>query len=323
MNKRLLFLCILAVLFVAGGVICSLMRSGKHAPENAGAELSLLCTTYPVWLFAKAVTQGSGIEPGLLIPAGAGCPHDYALTPQDLMRISGKNILLIRNGAGLDDGICETVVRTAGEGRIAGILDCSAGIGLIPSEEECCHHHGEAEHGEHEHGHGFNAHIFASPDTAAQMVKNMADGLVKHDPAHAELYQKNAAAFITELSALSGEYINAGLRGKTIAVQHDVFAYLARLCGLREAVSLHAEENQSPSPAVIAQLKKTIQAEKVQVLFSEPQYPHEFAELLAKETGIRHAVMDPCATGPADAGPDYYTGVMRRNLTVLKEQFGK
>lgn len=328
MNKRILFLCAAGVLLAAAGVTVSMMRNRGGTPDG-GAGTEVLCTTYPVWLFAKALTKGTGAEPVLLIPANAGCPHDYALSPQDLMKISGKNVLLIRNGAGLDDGICETVVRTAGRGRIAGILDCSEGIDLIPSEGSCaCHeeHHeesGEHEHHHHHHEHGSNAHIFASPDTAARMAENMMRGLMKHDPVHAEQYRANAEGFLAELEALSGEYRNADFRGAAIAVQHDVFAYLARLCGLREAVSLHAEENQSPSPAVIAQLKKKILSEKVRVLFSEPQYPHEFAELLAKETGIRHAVLDPCATGPADADSGYYTDVMRRNLAILKEQLGK
>lgn len=331
MNKRILIPAVLIVILLVCGIAVSLFRGRDAGTAPSGAaDVRLLCTTYPVYLFTKAVTEGTGIEPELLIPPGAGCPHDYALTPQDLMKLSGARFLLLKNGAGLDGAVCETIRRTAGPEHIADTLDCSAGIALIPAGEEDEHEehgHAEHEHGpechHHHHGGDFNAHVFASPDTAAQMVRNIADRLMKQYPSHAARFKTNAEAFLSKLDALADECRNAGFRGEAIAVQHNVFAYLARLCGLREAVSLHAEENQSPSPAVIAQLKKTILAEKVRVLFSEPQYPPDFAELLAKETGIRHAVLDPCASGPADAGADHYIGVMRRNLETLKKQLEK
>ena len=85
----------------------------------------------------------------------------------------------------------------------------------------------------------------------------------------------------------------------------------------------HAEESQSLSPALIARICKEIREEKVTVLYAEPQYSRETAELIAREAGIAYSVLDPCASGPSDPEPGYYQKVMRKNLETLRGGTGK
>ena len=55
----------------------------------------VFCTTFPVYLFTRNIMQGAPRQPELLLPANLGCPHDYAVTPQDLRKVSGGSPLLL------------------------------------------------------------------------------------------------------------------------------------------------------------------------------------------------------------------------------------
>ena len=56
------------------------------------AEQTVLATTYPIYQIVRNVTQGrDGVKVDLMLPSQMGCPHDYALTPQDMIRISKQS----------------------------------------------------------------------------------------------------------------------------------------------------------------------------------------------------------------------------------------
>lgn len=326
--------CVFAAVLVAAIVF---FPRGKTA-QTGGRKV--LCTTYPVYLFVREVAEGSPIRPKLLLPPDTGCPHDYSLTPGDLMELSGDGILLIRNGLGLDDALWKTALAANPKLKSVSLAD---GVAGVICEEENDNGHGEDEkhadhsdsepesctnpacghHHHHHHDEHGNGHLFASPDTAAGMVENAVRALSEFDPENVPLYEKNGAKLRAELLALAEEFRSAGLTGRRIAVQHDIFAYLARLSAMELEVSLHAEESQSLSPALIARICKEIREKNVTVLYAEPQYSRETAELIAREAGIAYSVLDPCASGPADPEPGYYQKVMRKNLETLRGGNGK
>jgi ABC-type Zn uptake system ZnuABC Zn-binding protein ZnuA len=58
-------------------------------------------------------------------------------------------------------------------------------------------------------------------------------------------------------------------------------------------------------------------------VFTEPQYPANVGRKIADEAGVPVAVLDPSASGPADAPLDYYEKVMFGNLDTLKRVLGQ
>ena len=66
------------------------------------AGLKVMASSYPVWLLTRDVTARTpGLTPELLVAASAGCPHDYTLTPRDMLRLSSSSTLII-NGRGFE-----------------------------------------------------------------------------------------------------------------------------------------------------------------------------------------------------------------------------
>ena len=290
----------------------------------AFAELNVLCTTFPVHQIARNVAQGrEGVALQLMLPAGMGCPHDYALTPQDMRKLASADVLVV-NGLGLEEFL-DAPVLAANPG--IEIVDSSAGI---PDLLEYAHdpHEAEDEHGheDHDHAHpheGVNPHLFASPRQAARIALNVAAGLSKADPDGAATYFRNAQAYAARLNALADELAALGrtLKNNRIVEPHGVFDYLARDMGLEIAAVLRPH-GQEPSAAEMLDLVREIREKQAGAIFTEPQYPAKIGAALARETGLPTATLDPVATGPDEAPLDYYETAMRKNMEVLRAVLG-
>lgn len=328
----LIALC--AVLFVLPDKI----RTTVHTTTQEG--YGVAATTYPIWVLTREVVDGTGIEVELLTPPDAGCPHDYVLTPNDLMKVSAarKPLLLFKNGAGLDDHICKAAL-SAGKGIV--VIDTGAGIKVIGDDDDDDHdhdaeddhdeheeHEGEDDHdgheteGHHHHHHGGeNGHFFASPYEARKIVATIADELAKTDILHANKFRENAAKLDKRLQML-GDSFKAQLEpyaDKHVAAQHNVFDYLLRDCGFEMPLAIFADPETPPSPAEITAMTKEFKEHGVKVIFTEPQYPDELAKLIGKETGATVVKIDPVASGPADPPAGYYFDVMNNNLEIMKK----
>ena len=304
--------------------------------------LKVLVSTFPVWQLTRNLTQGStALDLDLLLPANLGCPHDYALTPQDMRKLAEADALLV-NGLGMEEFLGAPLAQA--NPKIT-LIDSSAGIAdLLPLDSADNHdqshahkghryprihqHRGHHHHHAHQHkGHQhqvFNPHLFASPRMAALQANTIARELVKLAPAEKELILRNASALAARLQALAEECAATGKRLKNprIVTQHGVFDYLARDMGLHIVAVIAAHPGQEPSAAEVLRLVERMRQEQAAAVFTEPQYPGGLAATLAKEAGIPLAELDPLASGPENAPLDLYESTMRKNLKTLSEILG-
>ena len=279
--------------------------------------LHVLVSTFPLYQITRNLSQGvEGIEVGLMIPAGLGCPHDYALTPQDMQKLAKADVLIV-NGLGLEEFLGAPLQKANARLRL---IDSSAGITeVLPlTEEEEHDHDGHAHHG------GSNPHLFASPRMAALLADNIARALAAELPAQAAAILANAKAYAARLNVLADTMAAAGkqLANNRIVTQHGVFDYLARDMGLEVVAVVQAHAGQEPSAAEMLGLIADIKANKAGAIFTEPQYPQAIGQTIAKEAGIVAARLDPVANGPEQAPLEYYEQVMRANLTTLEQHLG-
>ena len=309
--------------------------------------MRVLATTYPVYLLTRAVTQTSpDVQVDLLIPAQTGCPHDYALTPKDMQKLSKANVVII-NGLGLE-AFLEKPLAAAGK-KIA-VIDSSKGVNAIVEEHDEDHdadhdkadaaHKGDhnpaaaakghdLEHGHsHDHGHdhgGLNPHAFSSPLQAAVMARNIGRGLAAAAPDAAKNCPQAADAYAERLEALGQRLaaVGANAANKNVVALHDGMAYLVRDAGLNLVDVIQEDEEAQPSAARLLDLVKKIKESKPVVLIGEPQYSDKPVLALAAETGVPAVQLDPLASGPSGAPIDYYETVMSKNLATLEKYFGK
>ncbi|MBN2711786.1 MAG: zinc ABC transporter substrate-binding protein [Planctomycetes bacterium] len=305
-------------------LLCGCIITGT---VQAGERKTVLCTTFPIYQITRNVTDKcENVEVQLMLPSQSGCPHDYAMTPQDMQKLAKTDILII-NGLGLESFLG---TRTDKLNPKMLTIDSSKGIKeTLPYIEE---HEDEGEHEEHDdedkkehhhHGSGTNPHLFASPRMAAKLAVNIAEQLSKADPDCAATYKSNAKKYSENMNKLADEMQALGekLENNRIVQPHGVFDYLARDMGL-ERIAVMQSHGQEPSIAQMMGIIKAIQNKKVGAIFTEPQYSGKTGKTIAKETGVPLASLDPVATGPEDAPLDYYEKVMRENMKTLAKTLG-
>ncbi|WP_319587091.1 metal ABC transporter substrate-binding protein [uncultured Desulfobulbus sp.] len=307
----------------------------RQTEASAEKTLTVLASTFPLYQITRNITAGaSGIEVDLMIPAQMGCPHDYALTPQDMRKLAKADILVI-NGQGMEEFLGAPLQKA---NPALKIIDSSQGIGQIlqysdMEQDEHKGHDGENKHlhdkdlheGEHEQHHGgSNPHLFASPRMAALLAGNIVKALGEFHPPGATVYTTNGQGYSQRLNLLADDLAALGKRlaNNRIVTQHGVFDYLARDMGLEVVAVVQAHAGQEPSAAEILAIVKTIRAKKAGAIFTEPQYPESVGKTIAKEASIAAARLDPAANGPERASLDYYEQVMRTNLNTLEKTLG-
>jgi zinc transport system substrate-binding protein len=294
------------------GATLALMRT---AVVSAG-ELKVLCTTFPIYQITRNVMQArEEADVQLLLPAALGCPHDHALTPQDMQKLVGAKVLVV-NGLGLEEFLGAPVTRVNAD---IVVVDSSSGSkALLRYQDDRHDHDAKTKHT------GINPHLFASPRMAAQLAIAIASGLGKADPAGAVLYKQNAETYAARMNRLADEFVARGkmLKNNRIVTQHGVFDYLARDMGLEVVAVVQAHAGQEPSAADMLKIVKDVREKKAGAIFTEPQYPGKVGQTIARETRIPAATLDPVATGPEAAPLDYYETVMRKNMETLRATLG-
>lgn len=261
-----------------------------------------------MYLLTRNVAAGvDDVRVDIMLPAAMGCPHDYVLTPQDMQKIAGADVL-VANGLGLEDFLGEPIARA--NPRIT-VVDTSRGVGEVIWINE------GGPTGTIQRVR--NPHMFASPRLAALICRNIAAALAEADPPGARVFGRNAERYEARLNQLGAECgeVSKRLRSRRIVTEHGVFDYFARDCGLEIAAVVEETPGQEPAAARMLQLVSLIRRTGAAALFTEPQYPTRVGRTIAREAGIPDAVLDPVASGPDDPPLDYYERIMSRNFDTL------
>jgi ABC-type Zn uptake system ZnuABC Zn-binding protein ZnuA len=290
-------------------------------------KLRVLASTFPMLLFTKNITAGAeGVRVEVMVDPSLGCPHDYALTPADMNKISKADVF-IANGLGLEEFLGEPL-RQANPKII--VVDSSSEIEEVlrlSSDDHQHTHHDKnqpAAEAPHDDRVGVNPHLFSSPRMAARIVPVIAKALAQVDPHNGHLYEENGRAYAARLQEISFGMVSAagGLKAKRIVTQHAVFDYLARDLGLEIMAVVEEHPGQEPSAGEMLKIVRTIRKTGAAAVFTEPQYRARVGEVIAKEADIPVAILDPVATGSEEAPLDYYEQTMIKNLETLIRTLG-
>ena len=272
----------------------------KPADKKPAQPFRIVTSFYPMYVATINITQGvDGVEVHNMTKPQTGCLHDYQLMTEDMKTLENADAFVI-NGAGMEDFMDKVTEQQ----KNLKVIDASRGIKLIHDEE------------------GDNPHVWLSVTDAIQQVRNIADQLKKADPAHADAYEKNAAAYIENLTSLKTE-MHAALDNvphKDIVTFHEAFPYFAEEFHLNIIGVVEREPGTEPTPTELQETIEQVKGLSAKVLFTEPQYSPAAAETIARETGAKIYTLDPVVTGEATpAAKDAYLDTMRKNMNTLKE----
>lgn len=274
------------------------------------APLKVVATIKPVHSLAAGVMAGVG-EPLLLI-AGAGSEHSYALRPSQSRALQEAE-LIFWIGPELETFLVKPFQTLASNARIV-MLSQAGNITLLPLRRPGVMDAEELPRG----GNGgslpvphaaADMHIWLDPRNAAAMVDAIASSLATADPPHAATYLSNGAAMKVRLMALEREIVS-GLehlpnRGGFI-VFHDAYRYFEQRFDLHPVAVISIDPHRAPGAARIRAIKDRIDAEGAVCIFTEPQFEPKIVQRLVEGTNTRTGVLDPMGAAFPDGDGLYF-----------------
>jgi zinc transport system substrate-binding protein len=247
---------------------------------------------YPL-AFAAERIGGSHFHIENLTPPGSE-PHDLELTPQAVGRVESASVVLYL-GRGFQPAVSKAVDQANGQR-----VDILAGLPLHQSSEE---------------GLTADPHVWLDPVLFERVVRRI--GTALHRP---------TGALVARLRQLDREY-RAGLRRCTrreIVTSHAAFGYLAQRYGLKQVPITGLTPESEPSPQRLAHVVKLVRRTHATTVFFETLVSPRLADTVAREVGVRTAVLDPIEglTPSEQARDDNYLTLMRSNLEALRKALG-
>ena len=306
--KRPILSMLLSVLLLLPG--CAQAPSGSSQEEG----LTVLATTYPVYLFARTVAQGGeGVTVERLNTGSVSCLHDYTLSVDDMKKIEGADVIAM-NGAGLEDFMDDALAASS-----AAVIDCSQGVALF---ENADHIHEEGDGG-HDHGH-WDPHYWMDPGNAAVMVRNLQEGFALADPDHGDAYARNGEEAAGQLPSFAGDCTQAleGAEGAALITFHDGFHYFAQALGLPLLASIEEEEGSEASAMEINEITQLVKEHQLPVIFTEVNGSDATANAISRETGCQVAQLTMLMDGPEEGDLSTYLEGVRSNVNTIVSFFG-
>ncbi len=292
--KRFLILLLALLLFAGAGI----------AEERP----SIVATSFPCYDFMRAVA-GDAADVRLLIRPGTEV-HTYEPTPKDILEIADAELFVYIGGE--SDAWVDNLMKTF-DSDGPETLKLMDSVSLL--EEEDDHGHDELEYDEH---------IWTSPKNAMKMLQSAADAICEIDPAHAEIYRKNAEEYesaMAELDARLTEIVQNGARNELIFADRFPFLYLAHDYGLSYRAAFNSCTAESePSAQKMVELIQAIENDHIPVIYTIEMSNGAIARTLADETGAEILNMHSMQTvtqAEFDAGETYIT-LMRKNLDAIE-----
>lgn len=316
------------VLLLCAGILAGCGARASDAPDDA--QLRIVTTLFPYYDFARAIV-GDRADVTLLLSPGREA-HSFEPTPQDAETISHADVF-VYNGGESEVWVAQ-MLDAAGEkiGTVLRMMDYVSPLekGTVytdSSEEGFGEEAPDAEESRNRDGDGdaiaYDEHIWTSPRNAAILCGALCDALCSADPANAEAYRDNCAAYVAELESLDSSF--AALRGRAardilVFADRMPFLYFCEAYGLRyRAAFPGCSSDTEPSLATLSSLIDLVTEEQIPVVYTVDLDSRKIAETVAEATGAEIETlysMQTLSRADFDAGETYLT-LMERNYQAL------
>ena len=294
----------------------------------AQAEIKVIASIKPIHSLVSYVMDGVG-TPEILVD-GSSSPHSFQLKPSHAKMLQNADIVFWI-GEDLETFLETPLDSIATNARKIAIMELND-IQLLEFREkhifedhdehveedghdEHVEEDGHDEHveedGHDEHNHGeFDIHFWLDPEIAKVIVKNIARELSKIDVANKSIYKANAVKAIEELDALITTTKLKINTNASYVVFHDAYQYFEKRFGIEVLGALSVNPEILPGAKQLAEIREVIQHEKVNCIFSEPQFNPSIANTIAQDTGVKSAVLDPLGAR-LEPGKDLYFDLIK------------
>ena len=267
MSRRVAFaLALTALVLTTSGC----RQSNRQNQSDSGKPEVL--TTFTVLADLARNVAGDRLRVQSIVKPGSEI-HGYQPTPSDIERASQAD-LIVENGLGLELWARKF---TANAGNIPSVT-LSEGMDPLLIEEDA--YAGKP-----------NPHAWMSPQRTMAYVDQLEQAFRELDPAGAEQFSANAAAYKQKLQQLDDELRSAletiPAERRVLVSCEGAFTYLARDYGLDEAYLWPVNAESQVTPKRMARLINTVRDRQIPAIFCESTVSDKAQRQVAAESGAR------------------------------------
>lgn len=173
-----------------------------------------------------------------------------------------------------------------------------------------------------------NPHAWMSPKNALVYIENIRKALVKYDPANAETYNRNAAAYAAKIKALDKPLRERLSRvpasERWLVTSEGAFSYLARDYGFKELYLWPINADEQGTPQQVRHVIDRVREHHIPVVFSESTVSDKPARQVAKETGAAYGGVLFVDSLSTKSGPvPTYIDLLETTVGTIAKGFGQ
>jgi manganese/zinc/iron transport system substrate-binding protein len=296
---------------VIGAVIamCALGACVRDADLSKPHKLRAVATIGMVTDMVRNI-GGEHVQVTGLMGAGVD-PHLYKASEGDVRRF-GDADLVFYNGLHLEAKMAEVLERMKGRVRTIAVSDGIPRdrLQILPDS------------GGHQ-----DPHVWFDVSLWMKAAERVRDALAEADPAHADAYRANAAAYLARLKALD-DYVRAQAAtippdSRVLVTAHDAFHYFGRAYGL----DVHGLQGVSTATEAgakdVAELSAFLASRKVPAIFVETSVPRRNIDAVREAVRARgHDIalggeLFSDAMGSPGTPEGTYEGMVRHNIDTI------
>ena len=309
LNRRPALALLPSCVLVAALAGCGTDASGPTVDAAAG-KVRIVSTVAPITSIVSNIVGDRAFVTGV-VPEGTNS-HTFEPPPQIAAVMEQADVVFV-NGLQLEEPTFELAEANApDEARIVKIGD-----EVLPESEYIYDFSFPKEEGKP------NPHLWTDPTFAIKYADVIKATMVEADPANADSYEKNHAAFTAKATALS-EALKADQRtipagGRQLLTYHDAYAYFARTYDWQVIGAVQPSNFEDPQPREVARIIDQVRERKVQVIFGSEVFPSKVLEQIAKETGARYedTLRDDDLPGEPGGADHSWLGLMRFDYVTM------
>ena len=284
-------------------------------PIAAGERLQISSTVAPITSIAANVAGDLADITGL-VPEGTNS-HTFEPAPSVAATLTASNVLFA-NGLVLEEPTKDLALENLPDGAVL----CELGTAILPVADYVYDFSFPMEGGKP------NPHLWTNPPMAKQYTEVIRDVLVRMDPANADAYRTNAAAYMERLDALDAAMVAATATvpeaQRKLLTYHDAYAYFAKTYGWTVIGAIQPSNFDEPTAKEVADLIEQVRAAGVSAIFGSEVFPSPVLAQIGDEAGVEYVdvLRDDDRPGePGDAGHSFL-GLMQFDYITMVDALG-
>ena len=322
--KRILSIVI--SIFLALGCLAGCGTDNQqNEPSEEDSEFKIVTTIFPIydWVMNVLGDDPAGTEVTMLLNSGVDL-HSFQPTAADIMKISTCDMFIYVGGES-DEWVEDALKEATNKDMI--VINLMDLMGDAAKEEEMVEGMQE-EGGDDEEGPEYDEHVWLSLRNASLLTNAISTAIQEMDPANADQYQANTAAFVEKLEALDEEYKAAvsGAQFNTLLFgDRFPFRYLADDYGLSYyAAFVGCSSETEASFATVTFLAQKMDELALPAVMTIEGTDHRIAETIIQSTESKDQEILTLDSMQAVTAKDVengatYLSIMESNLSVLKD----